>query len=100
MVVNSIPVDAKNQINLIDIIMILFLAFLTNAFSEFLSWLFIYRKRKYKECKKQIDSLNKKIELGKESLQGKSKQLDKKIKQQEADLKALNMEMMKVRMIT
>ena len=96
MVVNSNSVDIKNQINLTDLLMILFLAFLTNAFSEFLSWLFIYRKKKYKENKKQIDILNKKVETAKESLQGKSKQLDKKIKQQEADLKALNMEMMKV----
>lgn len=96
MVVNSYQVDIKNQVNLTDLLMILFLAFLTNAFSEFLSWLFIYRKKKYKENKKQIDILNKKVELAKETLQGKSKQLDKKIKQQEADLKALNMEMMKV----
>jgi uncharacterized membrane protein (DUF106 family) len=99
MVVNSNQVDIKNQINLTDLLMILFLALLTNAFSEFLSWLFIYRKKKYKENKKQIDLLNKKIELAKETLQGKSKQLDKKIKQQEADLKALNMEMMKVNII-
>ncbi len=97
MVVTSNSVDLKNQINLTDIFMILFLAFVTNAFSEFLSWLFIYRKKKYKESKKQIDLLNKKIESAKESLQGKSKQLDKKLKQQETDLKALNMEMTKVR---
>jgi len=96
MVVNINQFDTKNQINLTDLMMILFLAFLTNGFSEFLSWMFIYRKRKYKECKKQIDLLNKKIESVKEGLQGKSKQLDKKIKQQEADLKTLNMEMMKV----
>jgi hypothetical protein len=97
MVVNINQIDSKNQINLTDLMMILFLALLTNGFSEFLSWLFIYRKRKYKECKKQIDLLNKKIESGKEGVQGKSKQLDKKIKQQEADLKTLNMEMMKVK---
>ena len=96
MVTSSNTIDIKNQINLSDILVILLIALVTNAFSEFLSWLFIYRKKKYKECKKQIDLLNKKIEFSKESLQGKSKQLDKKIKQQEADLKVLNMEMMKV----
>jgi len=99
MVINSNQIDMKNQIHLTDLIMILFLAFLTNAFSEFLSWLFIYRKKKYRENKKQIDLLNKKVELAKETLQGKSKQLDKKIKQQESDLKALNMEMMKVKFL-
>jgi uncharacterized membrane protein (DUF106 family) len=98
MVINSNQIDMKNQINLTDLLMILFLAFLTNAFSEFLSWLFIYRKKKYRENKKQIDLLNKKIELAKETLLGKSKQLDKKIKQQEADLKTLNAEMMKVKL--
>lgn len=96
MVISSNTVDIKNQINMSNIFLILLIALVTNAFSEFLSWLFIYRKKKYKECKKQIDLLNKKIEFSKESLQGKSKQLDKKIKQQEADLKLLNMEMMKV----
>ena len=97
MVISSNTIDIKNQINLSDILVILLIALVTNAFSEFLSWLFIYRKKKYKECKKQIDLLSKKIEFSKESLQGKSKQLDKKIKQQEADLKVLNMEMMKVK---
>jgi uncharacterized membrane protein (DUF106 family) len=87
--------DLKNKIELYDCIIIIFLALLTNVFSEFLSWLFIYRRKKFKECKKQIDTLNKKIELAKESLRGKSK-ADKKLKQQEVDLKSLNMDMMKV----
>lgn len=89
-------IDLKNKINPYDSLLIISLALLTNLFSEFLSWLFIYRTRKYKECKKQIDILNKKIEVSKESMQGKSKQQDKKLKQQENDLKSLNMEMMKV----
>jgi uncharacterized membrane protein (DUF106 family) len=86
--------DMKNQVNLSDGLVIIFLALLTNVFSEFLSWVFIYRKRKYKDCKKQIDSLNKKIEIAKESVKAKT---DKKLKLQETDLKGLNMEMMKVK---
>jgi hypothetical protein len=89
--------DLKNQINLYDSLIIIFLALLTNVISELLSWIFIYRKKKYKECKKQIDALNKKIEISKESIKGKAKSMDKKVKQQEGDLKVLNMEMMKVK---
>jgi uncharacterized membrane protein (DUF106 family) len=92
---NNNTVDLKNQVNLSDTVTIILLAVLTNVFSEFLSWLFIYRKRKYKETKKQIDSLNKKIESTKESVM-KTRQSDKMIKQQETELKGLNMEMMKV----
>jgi uncharacterized membrane protein (DUF106 family) len=88
--------DIKNQISLYDSIVIIFLALLTNVISELLSWAFIYRKKKYKECKKQIDALNKKIEIAKESVKGKTRNTDKKLKQQENDLKSLNMEMMKV----
>ncbi len=87
--------DLKNKVELYDSLIIIFMALLTNVFSEFLSWLFIYRRKKYKDCKKQIDTLNKKIDSAKESLRGKGK-LDKKLKQQESDLKSLNMEMMKV----
>lgn len=85
--------DLKNKIELYDCITIIFLALLTNVFSEFLSWLFIYRTKKYKECKKQIDILNKKIESAKEGLRSKG---DKKLKQQENTLKSLNAEMTKV----
>lgn len=86
--------NIKNQINIADSLIILILALFTNIFSEFLSWLFIYRKKNYKNCKKQIDILNKKIEISKEST--KNKLADKRAKQQEAELKVLNMEMMKV----
>jgi uncharacterized membrane protein (DUF106 family) len=88
--------NSKNKVHIYDCFIIILLALLTNVFSEFLSWLFIYRKKKFKECKKQIDFLNKKVENAKENLKGKSKTGDKKIKQQESDLKTLNMEMMKV----
>ena len=87
--------DLKNKIELYDSLIIIFMALLTNVFSEFLSWLFIYRTKKYKECKRQIDTLNKKIDAAKENFRSKGRQ-DKKLKQQESDLKSLNMEMMKV----
>lgn len=94
--VNTFQPDLKNKVNVFDSFTIILLALLTNVFSEFLSWLFIYRKKKFKDCKKQIDILNKKVESGKESLKTKTKTVDKKLKQYESDLKVLNMEMMKV----
>jgi uncharacterized membrane protein (DUF106 family) len=92
--------DLKNAINLKDCFTIIGLALLTNVFSELLSWIFIYRKKRFREVKKLIDSLTKKIDIKKESLTAKSRNMEKKIKQQESDLKGLNMEMMKIRMIT
>lgn len=86
----------KNLVSYGDCITILFLALLTNIFSEFLSWLFIYRRKKYKELKKLIDTLTKKIENAKDLLRGKTKTTDKKLKNQESDLKNYNMEMVKV----
>ena len=88
--------DIKNQVNIYDGFTVIFLALLTNIFSEFLSWFFIYRTRKYKETKRQIDLLTRKIEVSKEGLKGKNKVQDKKVKQNEGNLKALNTEMMKV----
>jgi uncharacterized membrane protein (DUF106 family) len=88
--------DIKNQVNIYDAITIIFLALLTNIFSEAISWLFIYRKKKYRECKKNIELLNKKVEQAKEGLKGKNKVTDKRLKQSESDLKDLNTEMMKV----
>jgi uncharacterized membrane protein (DUF106 family) len=88
--------DLKNQVNIYDAITIIFLALLTNIFSEAISWLFIYRKKKYRECKKNIELLNKKVEQAKEGLKGKNKVTDKRLKQSESDLKDLNTEMMKV----
>ena len=75
-------VDSKNFIDIKDSIKIIILAIFTNLFAEFLTWLFIYRRKKYKENKKQMDILSKKLEINKESIKGKRKQLDKKIKQQ------------------
>ena len=48
-------INLKNQINPIDCIKIIFLAIFTNLFAEFLTWMFIYRTKKYRETKKQID---------------------------------------------
>ena len=93
-------INLKNQINPIDCIKIIFLAIFTNLFAEFLTWMFIYRTKKYRETKKQIDMLKKKIELNKESIKGKNKQLDKKVKKQENDLKYLNFTMMLTKMVS
>ncbi len=76
------------------------MAIFTNLFAEFLTWMFIYRTKDYKENKKQMDILNKKLEINKESIKGKNKQLDKKIKQQEKELKNLGYEMMKIKFIS
>lgn len=89
-------IDLKNQVNLYDPIWIFLLALMTNAFSEFLSWMFIYRTKKYTTTKKQIDLLTKRIEDSKETHKLKDKNFEKKIKLQENELKNLNGEMMKV----
>ena len=92
--------DSKNFIDIHDGLKIILLAISTNLFAEFLTWMFIYRTKKYKENKKQMDILNKKLEINKESVKGHSKQLDKKIKLQENELKLLGFEMMKIKFIS
>ena len=92
--------NTKNFIDITDSIKIVILAIFTNLFAEFLTWMFIYRTKDYKENKKQMDILSKKLEINKESIKGKNKQLDKKIKQQEKELKALGYEMMKIKFIS
>jgi len=87
----------KNQINIYDSSIVILLALVTNVFSEFFSWFFLYRTKRYKEAKKKIDSLSKKIEEAKDTLIGKNKVQEKKIKTREADLKENNFEMMKVK---
>lgn len=89
-------IDLKNKINLFDPLWVFLLALMTNGFSEFLSWMFIYRTKKYQNTKKQIDALTKKIEESKEMHKSKDKNFEKKIKMQETELKNLNSEMMKV----
>ena len=92
--------NTKNFIEISDSIKIIVLAIFTNLFAEFLTWMFIYRKKNYKENKRQMDILSKKLEINKESIKSKSKQLDKKIKQQENELKILGYEMMKIKAIS
>ena len=92
--------DSKNFIDIADSIKIIALAIFTNLFAEYLTWLFIYRKKDYKENKKQMDILSKKLEINKESVKGKNKQLDKKIKIQENELKYMGYEMMKIKFIS
>ena len=89
-------VDLKNQVNLYDPLWVFLLALLTNGFSEFLSWIFIYRTKKYISCKKQIDILTIRIEEAKEMHKSKDKNFEKKLKMQENDLSHMNAEMMKV----
>ena len=92
--------NSKNFIDISDSIKIIILAIFTNLFAEFLTWMFIYRKKEYKENKKQMDSLSKKLEINKESTKSKSKQLDKKIKLQENELKILGFQMMRIKVIS
>ena len=93
-------VDLKNQVNPFDSIKIICLAIFTNLFAEFLTWMFIYRTKRYKQTKKEIDALNKKIEQNKENIKGTSKHIDKKVKQQENELKYKSFDMMKTKMIS
>lgn len=90
----------KNKVDPLDSIKIILLAIGTNLFAEFLTWIIIYRTKRYRDTKKQIDLLNLKIEKAKESTKGKSKHTDKKVKQQENDLKLLSYDMMKTKMIS
>ena len=53
-------VDTKNFVDITDSIKIIILVIFTNLFAEFLTWMFIYRTKKYKENKKQMDILSKK----------------------------------------
>ena len=88
----------KNAINLFDTIIIIGLALLTNCFSEFLSFIFIYRKKQYKELNKNIEIQTKKIESLKASIQDQYIKSSKKEKKLDSELKGLNSEMMKLRM--
>lgn len=88
----------KNSIHFTDLIVTIFLALITNCLSEALSFLFIYRKKKYKELSRNIEGQTKKIDQLKESLSTTIKQSDKKVKKLEGELKGLNFEMMKMRM--
>ena len=87
----------KNTIQLKDMITIVFLALMTNCISELISFIFIYRKKQYKELTRIIDTQTKKIEQLKESLSSTIRQSDKKVKKLEAELKTYNFDMMKVR---
>ena len=77
----SSAADSKNFIDITDPLKIVVLSIFTNFFAEFLTWMFIYRTKKYKENKRQMDRVSKNLELTKESTKGKRKQIDKKITQ-------------------
>ena len=58
--------NTKNFVDVTDSIKIIILAIFTNLFAEFLTWMFIYRTKKYKESKKNMDILSRKLEINKE----------------------------------
>ena len=58
------------------------------------------QNKKIQRNKKTNRHVKKKIELNKESIKGKNKQLDKKVKKQENDLKYLNFTMMLTKMVS
>lgn len=89
----------KNQVNIQDCLVIFLLALTTNIFAELLSFIFIYRQKKYKELTRMIENLNKKIEQTKLNLAGNVRTNERKIKKSEDELKVHNFEMMKVRHI-
>lgn len=93
-------ITRKNDITPTDGVKIICLSVLTNLFAELLTWLLVYRTKVYKDNKKEIDDLNKKLDEKKESLKAKSKQQDKKIKFIESNLKQKNFDMMKTNMIS
>lgn len=95
----SYQVD-KNKVDPFDCIKIILLAISTNLFAEFLTWMIIYRTKRYRDNKKQIDTLNLKIEKAKESTQKNDKREAKRIKQYEHDLKILSYDMMKTKMVS
>ena len=90
----------KNKIDPFDCIKIIIMAICTNLIAEFLTWMLIYRTKKYRENKKQIDTLNLKIEKSKDSAKANDKREAKRIKQQEQELKLLSFDMMKTKMIS
>ena len=67
--------DSKNYIDISDCIKIVALSIFTNFFAEFLTWMFIYRTKKYKENKKLMDKMSKNLEIIKESTKGKRNSL-------------------------
>ena len=61
----SSAADSKNFIDITDPLKIVVLSIFTNFFAEFLTWMFIYRTKKYKENKRQMDRVSKNLELTK-----------------------------------
>eukprot|EP00475_Leptophrys_vorax_P029379 TRINITY_DN4309_c0_g1_i3.p2 TRINITY_DN4309_c0_g1~~TRINITY_DN4309_c0_g1_i3.p2 ORF type:complete len:183 (-),score=63.79 TRINITY_DN4309_c0_g1_i3:39-587(-) len=83
-----------------DCLTVIFISLATAAASEFISWLLIYRTEDYKSLKRQIDSLNKKLEVKKEKTTSitKLKTKEKKINTLEEQLKVKNRDMSMVKM--
>ena len=92
--------ELANEPDLYSCFVVMSLAIFTSLISEGLSWLFIYRTTEYKELKKDIDALTRKIEKKKLDAQENklAKVAEKKIQIKEAKLKDLNQAMGKTRM--
>ena len=92
--------ELANDPDLYSCFVVMSLAIFTSLISEALSWFFIYRTSEYKDLKKEIDTLTRKIEKKKEDLAENraNKVSEKKIQVKEDQLKELNQRMSKARM--
>ena len=89
-----------NDPDFFSCMVVMLLAIFTSLISEGLSWIFIYRTTEYKDLKKEIDTLTRKIERNKQDIAENrvGKQHEKKMLSKEAKLRDLNQSMSKVRM--
>eukprot|EP00827_Trimyema_finlayi_P004097 TRINITY_DN4003_c0_g1_i1.p1 TRINITY_DN4003_c0_g1~~TRINITY_DN4003_c0_g1_i1.p1 ORF type:complete len:115 (-),score=30.07 TRINITY_DN4003_c0_g1_i1:60-404(-) len=92
--------EQEIEIDHFDTLSVIFYSILTTIFAEFGMWLMFYSKQEYKELKKNITNMSKKLEKQKEQfvLQNKQKQQEKKKQQYEGQFKAYNQEMTAYRM--
>ena len=92
--------ELANDPDLYSCVVVMMLAIFTSLISEALSWIFIYRTTEYKDLKKEIDTLTRKIEKKKLDVAENraAKVSEKKIQGKEAKLKDLNQLMSKSRM--
>ena len=90
--------EYKSEIDWYDCFLIILFAIMTSLLSEGFSWVLIYRTAEYKDIKKQIEILTKKIEKKKELLATnmKPKNYEKKLASYEQTNKSLNQKMSKV----
>ena len=92
--------ELANDPDLYSCITVMLLAIFTTLISEGLSWIFIYRTTEYKDLKKEIDALTRKIDKNKQDIAENrvGKASEKKVQEKENKLKDLNQRMSKSRM--